>query len=536
MVDDMITRTRPEQPARGFTLTELLVVILIIGILITFILIAARDSVQTAQKKATLSLITKLETGLNERIEAILAQRGEVTPAHEDIAAMYLSSGVGIGSPQRSQVIAQFDQVRAEVPDVFVINPAPLNARYPFNFAGIPYPLAGNTYDYFVLPLGKGLTFVPGTGYVPTTPRTPGTGIFGASYTAAAGIYKNLGYLPEGYDGVDNDNDGFVDDWNEGIGNDPLVSDPDNIAGPQVRLSVLINSRLRNHTHNTARAEMLYALLVEGQGPLGSVFSREDFTESEVRDTDHDGLPEFVDAWGQPLRFYRWPIFYSPTNISNSGGNVAGYIQKGPGPYGSQEVRQNDPLDPAQLLVAPSWWWSQVNVNPPNTVRFSSAGFSAVGTKSASAVAFMTYFHSLLDPQPAWLNATPLPGQSWDRASFLQRRAYYSRPLIISAGPDEMLGVAELGTDYRTLVPPTLDLFTSSDNSGAPLGVSALSVMQIENLASQYDPNHFLINGSTRYGQINNAPFNQTDQFLSGSAGLDDISNHSLSSPGAGVR
>ena len=55
---------------------------------------------------------------------------------------------------------------------------------------------------------------------------------------------------------------------------------------------------------------MLYALLVEGRGPLGSVFSRDDFTDKEVQDTDGDGLPEFVDAWGKPLQFFRWPMLY----------------------------------------------------------------------------------------------------------------------------------------------------------------------------------------------------------------------------------
>ncbi len=69
-------------------------------------------------------------------------------------------------------------------------------------------------------------------------------------------------------------------------------------------------ANLANHTHNTARAEALYALLVEGQGPLGTVFNRDDFTDKEVQDTDGDGLPEFVDAWGEPLQFYRWPIYY----------------------------------------------------------------------------------------------------------------------------------------------------------------------------------------------------------------------------------
>ena len=55
---------------------------------------------------------------------------------------------------------------------------------------------------------------------------------------------------------------------------------------------------------------MLYAILVEGTGPWGSVFSRDDFTDREVMDTDKDGLPEFVDAWGQPLQFFRWPVLY----------------------------------------------------------------------------------------------------------------------------------------------------------------------------------------------------------------------------------
>jgi len=31
------------------------------------------------------------------------------------------------------------------------------------------------------------------------------------------------------------------------------------------------------------------------------------FLTQEVADTDGDGMPEFVDGWGRPLRFYRWP-------------------------------------------------------------------------------------------------------------------------------------------------------------------------------------------------------------------------------------
>lgn len=39
------------------------------------------------------------------------------------------------------------------------------------------------------------------------------------------------------------------------------------------------------------------------------------FSSSEVKDTNNNGLQEFVDAWGTPLRFYRWP-----TRLFRSGG------------------------------------------------------------------------------------------------------------------------------------------------------------------------------------------------------------------------
>ncbi len=157
----------------------------------------------------------------------------------------------------------------------------------------------------FVLPLGNSVINNPGnrqlrrrrteTGVSRTNPTLgfTGSGIFGASYPIAAGLFKNLpGVQPNGFDGVDNSNppNNLIDEIGEG----------------QWNLATL----KANHTHATARSEMLYAILVEGMGPWGSVFSRDEFTDREVQDTDGDGLPEFVDAWGQPLQFFRWPLFY----------------------------------------------------------------------------------------------------------------------------------------------------------------------------------------------------------------------------------
>jgi prepilin-type N-terminal cleavage/methylation domain-containing protein len=75
---------------------------------------------------------------------------------------------------------------------------------------------------------------------------------------------------------------------------------------------------------SNANAELLY-LIVEDANYDGSS-AMEVFGASEIGDTDSDGLKEFIDAWGRPIAWLRWPAGFS------------GVVQSHP-----------DPLDP--LLV-----------------------------------------------------------------------------------------------------------------------------------------------------------------------------------------
>ena len=103
------------------------------------------------------------------------------------------------------------------------------------------------------------------------------------------GFHKNLGYLPTGYDGIDNDGDGLGRRLAGG-----------GQRGGSRALMVLGNlQRPPSTTPPPQRRSM--PSWSEAWGPLGSVFSPDDFSDREVKDTDGDGLPEFVDAWGQPL-------------------------------------------------------------------------------------------------------------------------------------------------------------------------------------------------------------------------------------------
>jgi hypothetical protein len=356
------------------------------------------------------------------------------------MAAVYASPTLTLQSPARAQVFAWYDFIKRELPDVFLTQSVTSSTNYPISFAAQPYGLpspplgSGNDLDY-MLPLGSGVS-------------PPGEGVYGASYFAAAGLYKNIGYMPAGYDGVDNDGNGLIDEWAEGVNAPPSYTvSPPSPTNPTLTVQQVVQGNLNLHQHHTARAEMLYAILVEGVGPLGSAFSPDDFTDREVQDTDGDGLPEFVDAWGQPLQFFRWPLLYHTD--SQKGQVVAywDYTQTPPAssasplynpPYLSVfDAREQDPLDPNQQLMAPAWWSSSSN-GTNYFYHFPGLAQSTPGIGASFGVnAFEFFFHRLTEPiSPAGGN------QYWDRGTtYGSRRAFSTRPLILSGGPDKQLGV-----------------------------------------------------------------------------------------------
>ena len=468
----------------GFTLVELLIVVAIIGILISLILTTQMGSIRLAEEKATISLVAKLEQAMTERMDALVNYQADPTPAHYQFAAIYNSGATQrIEGVQRAQVIAQYDYLRAQLPDGFVSSTIPVATAgvYPFNFGGLPFGGTGTTDpNAYRLPLGA----IDST----STNLVPTTGMYGASFEAAAGLYKQLGYHPRGYDGSDNNNDGYIDDALEGLSG---LSTADQNA---------VIARFGKHTHKTARSEMLYAILVEGTGPFGSMFSRDDFTEREVMDTDGDGLMEFVDAWGEPLQFYRWPVLFhsdSQRGFPDSLKIQTDLAASRPiGPYVSAyETREQNPLDPNQSLLAPAWWGNRFNDSHP---------YGTITTPVSSvARLFSDYFVTLVDPV-AVAASNPSYLTYWDRSTanptsmaegYYLRRAYYSRFLILSAGPDKIPGTAMLGVNYQNLddrsafPTPTGASSGTRDTSGALVSVNVANLVQIENQGGRVDPN-----------------------------------------------
>ena len=86
----------------GFTLVELTVVMAIIGIILAFLLTAAGDARRRAEQDATLALITKLEGGVNDRLDALLQTRPDPNPAHYYMAGIFTGTRIRTGIRNRS--------------------------------------------------------------------------------------------------------------------------------------------------------------------------------------------------------------------------------------------------------------------------------------------------------------------------------------------------------------------------------------------------------------------------------------------------
>lgn len=153
-----------------------------------------------------------------------------------------------------------------------------------------------------------------------------------------------------------------------------------------------------SHTPETEHAEVLYYFLVNSAQYGSDVSGLGEFSASETADTDNDGLLELVDAWGRPLRFYRWP-----TRLIR------------PQPAGSESNPQTD-----------------MNATSVNTV------VAAMLVSTLPAAATLT-----TDPDdPLLVNPLAFSNPGQFETIYHTARTWHV-PIVISAGPDGELGLYE---------------------------------------------------------------------------------------------
>jgi prepilin-type N-terminal cleavage/methylation domain-containing protein len=243
-------------PRSGVTLIELLIVITIISILAALVLGVAAVANETARQAQTKHIVERLHTLLTEFYGTFKTRRVKLNPAVESAI-----NSLNKTPAEKRQLLAEArlyalrEMMLMEVPDRWS---DVILSRVPTQ---VSTPATINT------PL-----YIDTTG---STSQTSGSGLYGRTPLAAAYLrrYQQL-----------TANFSTSSDW-----------------------AALMDNQ---------GAECLYMIITMacGDGEARSLFK-----EADIGDTDGDGAPEFLDAWGHPINFLRWaPGFDSQIQLNQN--------------------------------------------------------------------------------------------------------------------------------------------------------------------------------------------------------------------------
>ncbi|MBX3415518.1 MAG: type II secretion system protein [Pirellulales bacterium] len=260
----LTTDHSPAKGRRAFTLVEMLAVVAIIAILASVLLGALFLATERARHERTRSLINKLHNQMMQRWEEYESRRMPlVLPPNLLTSAQ--SDPTVLDSIAQAQLIFLYETMRMELPDMY----EDLNLQY-FDMS-IPnldqeFHSNGLFFDWQNLPAGikrpDNHLATPEQEYVPAITRAYQLRVL----TAAAAN----------------------------------ADDPTDMAQVVAAVKALGDA-------NTS-AEMLYLIMTTATGDEDS--GGVHFSQKDIGDTDGDGMPEFIDAWGKPLRWIRWPSGY----------------------------------------------------------------------------------------------------------------------------------------------------------------------------------------------------------------------------------
>jgi prepilin-type N-terminal cleavage/methylation domain-containing protein len=265
----------------GVTLIELLIVITIISILAALVLGVAAVANETARQAQTKHIVERLHTLLTEFYGTFKTRRVKLNPLVEQKIA---ASG-GTAAQQRqllaeARLYAMREMMLMEVPD---------------RWSDILLTAAPVTNSTVVTP--KSPIYLDTTG---STGATTGSGLYGRTPLSAAYLRRYQ----------------------------------------QLTSTYTTDAQWAALMENQG-AECLYMIITMacGDGEARSLFK-----EADIGDTDGDGAPEFLDAWGHPINFLRWaPGFDSQIQLNANNLQTTDSTQ--PNYWIAAAAKDHDPFD-----------------------------------------------------------------------------------------------------------------------------------------------------------------------------------------------
>lgn len=268
----------------------------------------------------------------------------------------------------------------------------------------------------------------------------------------------------------------------------------------------------QNHQPETESSELLYFALTRmatyGVAPVGT----DEFSTDEVADTDGDGLPEFVDGWGRPLRFYRWPTrLFKPYGLFGLDG-VPGANGDDAGTAPGADFNDLSELG----------WPGTDDVVITDEIRFCAGIYMAglprapymIGTPPRPIPGDYDQLNE--DPDDSFgvllfeakrLTATGIPMLQAITESRYHTLDTFHRPLVVSLGADGISGLYEPFHSEDTNLNGLLDNGEDTNGNGF-LDIGLLAQPINESAGQDFNGN------------------GETDTFANPVAAFDDITNH----------
>ena len=169
------------------------------------------------------------------------------------------------------------------------------------------------------------------------------------------------------------------------------------------------------------------------------------FQETDVSDVDGDGMEEFVDGWGKPIQFIRWPAGFvsevQPQFLYEPSDTIPGTTIKYQEVYGDNQPRSPDypGMYTTHFPVSASSTSGRFNIIGGHHNAFDPYYIDRwepnIANKATFADGSKTKLSSSTYPDCSWIEPPDQKNPGSNRWGFPER-AYNLFPLIYSNGPD----------------------------------------------------------------------------------------------------